>query len=280
LTLCAGGVSPVPLVPQESRTLHSNQLVNEEPNVKGAFFQKTAFIHERKNTMFDYREWKHVFKLDPDKEISDSDLEMICESGTDAVIVGGSEGVTLDNTLDLMSRIRRFAVPCVLEVSNIESLTPGFDFYYIPTVLNAKDANFITGLHHEALKEYGDIMNWEEIITEGYCILNPDCTAAERSNADADLTADDVVAYARMAEKMFKLPIFYLEYSGAYGDVNVVKQVKGVLENTVFYYGGGITSAAQASEMAEFADTVVVGNIVYDDLKAAIETVKAVKDRS
>jgi putative glycerol-1-phosphate prenyltransferase len=230
--------------------------------------------------MFDYREWKHVFKLDPDREISDSDLEIICESGTDAVIVGGSEGVTLDNTLDLMSRIRRYAVPCVLEVSNIESLTPGFDFYYIPTVLNAKDANFITGLHKQALKEYGDIMNWDEIITEGYCIVNPDCTAAERSKADTDLTSDDVVAYARMAEKMFQLPIFYLEYSGTYGDVNIVKQVRGVLEKAVFYYGGGITSADQASEMAEFADTVVVGNIVYDDLNAAIETVEAVKGKS
>ena len=109
--------------------------------------------------------------------------------------------------------------------------------------------------------------------------MNQDCTAAERSSAYADLTADDVVAYARMAEKMFQLPIFYLEYSGTYGDVNIVKQVKGVLENTVLYYGGGITSAEQASEMAEFADTVVVGNVLYDDLQAAIETVEAVKNK-
>jgi putative glycerol-1-phosphate prenyltransferase len=227
--------------------------------------------------MFDYKKWKHVFKLDPDKEISDSDLEIVCESGTDAVIVGGSDGVTLDNTLDLLSRIRRFAVPCVLEVSNIESLTPGFDFYYIPTVLNAKDANFITGLHHEALKEFGDIMNWDEIITEGYCIVNPDCKAAERSNAQAGLTEDDVVAYARMAEKMFQLPIFYLEYSGMYGDPEIAQKVKNVLENAVFYYGGGITNGEQAAEMAQYADTVVIGNIIYDNLDAAIATVKAVK---
>jgi putative glycerol-1-phosphate prenyltransferase len=229
--------------------------------------------------MFDYREWKHVFKLDPDKEISDHDLEMVCESGTDAVIVGGSEGVTLDNTLDLLSRIRRYAVPCVLEVSNLESLTPGFDFYYIPTVLNSKDANFITGLHHEALKEFGDIMNWEEILTEGYCIVNPDCKAAERSNANTDLSADDVVAYARMAEKMFKLPIFYLEYSGTYGNADIVKKVSEVLESAVFYYGGGITSPEQAAQMAEFADTVIVGNVIYSDLKSALQTVEAVKGK-
>jgi putative glycerol-1-phosphate prenyltransferase len=229
--------------------------------------------------MYDYRKWKHVFKLDPDKIISDSDLEQVCESGTDAVIVGGSEGVTLDNTLDLLARIRAFAVPCVLEVSNIESLTPGFDFYYIPTVLNAKDANYITGLHHEALKEFGDIMNWEEIITEGYCIVNPDCKAAERSNAATDLSADDVVAYARMAEKMFQLPVFYLEYSGTYGDADIAKRVSEVLEHTVFYYGGGINTSEQAAEMAQFADTVVVGNVIYENLKAAIGTVAAVKGK-
>lgn len=30
--------------------------------------------------------------------------------------------------------------------------------------------------------------------------------------------------------------------------------------------------------MAKYADTVVVGNIIYDDLKAALATVKAVKN--
>lgn len=53
-----------------------------------------------------YKEWEHVFKLDPNKSISDEALEQLCESGTDAVIVGGSDGVTLDNTLFLLGRIR------------------------------------------------------------------------------------------------------------------------------------------------------------------------------
>ena len=67
--------------------------------------------------MIDYRSWRHTFKLDPDKTIDDEALELICESGTDAIIVGGTYGVTFDNTLDLMSRIRRYAVPAVLEIS-------------------------------------------------------------------------------------------------------------------------------------------------------------------
>ena len=50
--------------------------------------------------MYDVREWSHVFKLDPDKNISDEDLEMICESGTDAIIVGGTDGITLEKVLE------------------------------------------------------------------------------------------------------------------------------------------------------------------------------------
>lgn len=63
--------------------------------------------------MYDVTEWKHVFKLDPNKEISDEQLEAICESGTDAILIGGSDNVTEDNVLQLMSKVRRFLVPCV-----------------------------------------------------------------------------------------------------------------------------------------------------------------------
>lgn len=227
--------------------------------------------------MYDIRDWSHCFKLDPDKYISDEALEKICESGTDAIIVGGTDGITLEGVLDLMGRIRRYTVPCILEVSTIDSITPGFDLYFIPAVLNSGDTKWITGLHHEAVKEYGDIMDWEEILVQGYCILNSDCKAAKVTGAKTSLNLEDVRAYAMMAEKMFHLPIFYLEYSGAYGDPSIVEQVGNTLEQTVLFYGGGIENAAQAKEMAGHADVIVVGNVIYTDLEAALATVKAAK---
>ncbi|MHC0039457.1 heptaprenylglyceryl phosphate synthase [Pseudoneobacillus sp. C159] len=227
--------------------------------------------------MYDVREWRHVFKLDPHKEISDEALEQICESGTDAVIVGGTDGVTLENVLDLMARIRRFTVPCVLEVSSAETITPGFDLYFIPTVLNSPDTNWIVGLHHQAVKEYGELMDWDEIVMEGYCILNEDCKAARHVQANTALNKDDVIAYARMAEKMFQLPIFYLEYSGKYGDAALVQDVKDVLAKTKLFYGGGIDSIEKAKEMAKYADVIVVGNVIYDNLTEALKTVQAMK---
>lgn len=227
--------------------------------------------------MYDFREWRHVFKLDPNKEISDLDLEKICESGTDAVIVGGTDGVTLENVLDLMARIRRYTVPCVLEVSSIETVTPGFDLYFIPTVLNSVDVQWITGLHHEAVKEFGEIMDWQEIVMEGYCILNEECKAAKLTKAKSNLSNEDVKAYAMMAEKMFHLPIFYLEYSGTYGNLDLLAEVKQVLEKSILFYGGGIKNSRQAGETAKYADVTVVGNVVYEDIEEALKTVAAVK---
>ncbi|MDR7238394.1 heptaprenylglyceryl phosphate synthase [Neobacillus drentensis] len=224
--------------------------------------------------MYDFREWRHVFKLDPNKELSDERLETICESGTDAIIVGGTDGITLEKVLDLMARIRRFSVPCVLEVSSIDTVTPGFDLYFIPTILNSSDTKWITGLHHEAVKEFGAVMDWEEIVMEGYCILNEDCKAAKLTNANTNLTNDEVIAYAVMAEKMFQLPIFYLEYSGKYGDVELVENVKKSLEKTVLFYGGGISTIEQAKEMTKHADVIVVGNAIYENFELALETVK------
>ncbi len=228
----------------------------------------------------DYTTWRHAFKLDPAKTVTDDALEMLAESGTDGLIVGGSDGVTLDNVLELLVRVRRYSVPVALEVSTVESVTPGFDYYFIPTVLNSTQVEFINGLHHAALREYGHMMNWDEVVAEGYCILNPDCKAAKMTGVETIPDEEDVIAYARMAEHLFKLPVFYMEYSGTYGDPELVEAASRILENTRLFYGGGITNAEEAKTMAALADTVIVGNIIYKDLQAALSTVEAVKSVS
>jgi putative glycerol-1-phosphate prenyltransferase len=215
-----------------------------------------------------------VFKLDPERELSDEALERLCLSGTDGVLVGGSSGVTFDNTVDLMARIRRYEVPCVLELSDREAVVPGFDMFLVPVVLNACDPEWIVGQHHKAVKEYGAVMDWDEMLTEGYVILNPDSTAARLTEAETELDAKDLAAYARMAERMFRMPIFYVEYSGTFGDMELVRKAKDVLKETRLFYGGGIDSLEKARQAAEAAHTIVVGNVIYSDLEAALATVR------
>ncbi|MBM7839015.1 putative glycerol-1-phosphate prenyltransferase [Alkalihalobacillus xiaoxiensis] len=223
-------------------------------------------------------EWSHVFKLDPNKEISDEQLEAVCESGTDAIIVGGTDGITLDNTLSILVRVRRYPVTVALEVSALEAITPGFDYYMIPSVMNSQDVEWILGQHHAAVKDYGELIQWDELIIEGYCVLNKDAKVAQLTNATTELTEDDVLAYARLAENMYRFPFFYLEYSGMQGSVELVERVQNVLKETKLIYGGGITTAADASKFAKSADVVVIGDAIYTDLNQALKTVQAVKE--
>jgi putative glycerol-1-phosphate prenyltransferase len=227
--------------------------------------------------VIDYRGWRHAFKLDPDKPLSDEALEAVCESGTDAIVVGGTHGVTYDNTLELMARIRRFAVPAVLEVSSLEAVVPGYDAYFIPLVLNAGDPDWIFQPHVKGLRAYGSYIHWEEIFAEGYLIVNPDASAARLTKARPVADKEEAKAYARVAAKICRLPIVYVEYSGVYGDPELVRACKAGAEEAHLFYGGGIRTAEQAKQMAGVADTIVVGNVIYEDLPAALSTVEAVK---
>lgn len=225
---------------------------------------------------YNMKEWQHIFKIDPQKEISDVALEKICESGTDAIIVGGTDGVTFDNVLDCLSRIRRYTVPCILEVSEIEAVVPGYDYYFIPMVLNSTEKKWVMDIQHAAIKEYKTLINWDETKVEGYCILNPESKAFQKTKAKMP-SEKDVLSYAFMVEHIFNLPIFYLEYSGIYGDPKLVEKVKQELNETQLIYGGGIKTAEDAKEMKQFADIIVVGNSIYTDFEAALSTVDAVK---
>lgn len=225
-----------------------------------------------------FKTWRHVFKLDPDRELTDEQLEAVCLSGSDAILVGGSSGVTYDNTVDLMSRIRRYELPCAQEVSTLDSVVPGFDLYLIPMVLNTDRAEWIVGHHRAGLESYGELIPWDMLAVEGYIVLNSDSTVARLTGADSGIDAGAAAACARLADKLMRLPIVYIEYSGTYGDLDLVREVRRVTDEASVFYGGGVRDYSTALAAAEVADTVVVGNIVYDDLPAALDTVRGVRD--
>lgn len=223
-------------------------------------------------------DWNHLFKLDPAKELSDRQLDDICTSGMDAIIVGGTDNITFEGVDALLTRLSPYDLPCGLEVSTMDAVLPGFDFYLIPMVMNSTEKKWMMDVQHEAVKEYRELLKWETVIAEGYCILNPDAKAYQKSACTMP-TDDDVLAYAYMAERMFCLPVFYLEYSGVYGDASLVKRVKQELQNTLLFYGGGINTKEQAIEMKQHADVIIVGNSLYTHFDEAIQTVNAIQTK-
>jgi phosphoglycerol geranylgeranyltransferase len=119
---------------------------------------------------------------------------------------------------------------------------------------------------------------WECLVPEAYIVLNPNSSVGKVTKAICDLKADEVAAYAAVADHYFHFPIVYIEYSGTFGDPNVVKAASDALDNSILYYGGGINSAEKAAQMSRYADTIVVGNAVYDQgaavLKATVDAIQ------
>lgn len=221
--------------------------------------------------------WRHAFKLDPDRTIGTEELAAVCRSGTDGIIVGGSTGVTYENTTELLERIRCFGVPCVLEVSELAAVVPGFDGYLIPMVLNSPDSAWIVGHHRKAVERFSSFIPWELLLTEGYIVLNADSAVARLTDADTELGPDAAYACGVVADKLMSLPVVYIEYSGTFGDMNTVRAIREGVERAHLIYGGGIAGPEQAAMVAGLCDTVVVGNIVYTDLGQALLTVNGVK---
>lgn len=226
--------------------------------------------------VYDVMEWKYVFKFDLNKDLFDEQLEIFCELGMDVVIIGGSDGVIEDNVLWMMFKVRWFLVLCVFEVLVIEVIVFGFDLYFILSVLNSKNVDWIVGMYQKVMKEYGELMFMEEIVVEGYCIVNFDCKVVVLIEVDVDLSIDDIVVYVCVFELLYFL-IFYLEYSGVFGDIEVVKKMKVVLEMFILFYGGGIKDVEMVKQYVEYVDVIVVGNVVYEDFDWVLKIVVVVK---
>ncbi|MCP6652382.1 hypothetical protein NL518_30240, partial [Klebsiella pneumoniae] len=75
-----------------------------------------------------------------------------------------------------------------------------------------------------------------------------------------------------MTDKVYQFPIMYIEYSGTFGDMEIVRTAKQNVEQAHVFYGGGIRSLSDAQVAAKEADTIVVGNLVYTDIKQALKT--------
>ena len=98
------------------------------------------------------------------------------------------------------------------------------------------------------------------------------------TKAACDLKTEEVAAFAAVADHYFHFPIIYIEYSGMFGNPEIVKAASEAIHNSILYYGGGINSAEKAAQMSKYADTIVVGNAVYDKgaavLKATVDAIQ------
>ena len=226
-----------------------------------------------------WKDWVHVTKLDPDKQLRAGDIEAIAASGTDALMLSGTLNVTQENLSALLKEVKAYNLPLVMEPAGPEAvLTQGIDYVFVPSVMNTTDVTWIVGKHRAWVQMHKEKIPWEFIVPEAYIVLNPNSSVGKVTKALCDLKPEEVAAYTTVAEHYFHFPIVYIEYSGTFGDPANVKAASEAIDKAVLYYGGGINSAEKAAEMGKYADTIVVGNAVYDQgaavLKATVDAVQ------
>lgn len=225
--------------------------------------------------------WDHITKIDPDKElVAGETYGDVCATGTDAIIAGGTTGMTEAKMERVLAACGEYDIPLFIEPSNLNAVVhhPSLDGYLVPTVFNAGDVVWTTGAHKEWAR-IDDHIDWDRTWTEAYIVLNPESAVAEYTGANCDLAADDVAAYAEVAERLFGQQIIYIEYSGMLGDPSVVATAAAALQSSSLFYGGGIGDYESARTMAEHADTIVVGNLVHEAGADAVrETVQGAHD--
>jgi phosphoglycerol geranylgeranyltransferase len=217
--------------------------------------------------------WDHVVKIDPDKELVEGDtFEDVCATGTDAIEIGGTTGMTPEKMSAVVEATARYDVPIYQEPSSPDVVihSEELDGYLIPTVLNAGEPFWVTGAHKEWVR-LDSGLDWSRTHTEAYVVMNPDSAVARYTEADCDQRPDDVAAYAAVAERMLGQEIVYVEYSGTFGDTEVVAAAGDALEDATLFYGGGIAGYDSARRMADHADVVVVGDLVHEE---GVDTVR------
>ena len=216
-----------------------------------------------------WREWKLAVKLDPDKILPPESYDLISHPSIDAIIVGGTQNVHYNNTMELVNMVRQgYSGPILQEVSSLEAVVPLVDGYLIPMVLNAGDKKWLVEHQLEAIKRYGNLIDWDKVIGEGYLVCNQNSAVGRLTEVDK-ISIKDAEAYTVLAEELLGLPLLYIEYSGVFGDIDLVESISRARKNIHLFYGGGITSPQLFKTVAPLVDTVVVGNVFYEDPQGA-----------
>lgn len=228
-----------------------------------------------------WEDWDHIVKIDPDKTLLDGEsVEDIGTTGTDAIIVGGTMGMTEEKMTRVIEACSGVSVPVFIEPSHAGVVVhdDALDGYLVPVVINAGDISWLTGVHKEWVR-LDNAIDWDQTFPEAYIVLNPDSSVGELTAADCDLEPNEVAAYAEVAEQLFGQSIVYLEYSGMIGEPSFLRTTANVLDTADLFYGGGIHDYDSAYEMAQYADTIIVGDLIHDEgIEAVRETVRGAQD--
>lgn len=227
----------------------------------------------------------HMTLLDPDDtepEQAASISKLAVEAGSDAIMLGGSTGLTQELVDDTVKAIKDAVdVPVILFPTTASAVSLYADAIYFMSLLNSKNPRFLFGEQMKAaalIKRSG-----LEPISMGYIIVEPGMEAGMVGEAEC-IHRDDVksaIGYSVAAE-LLGMKLIYLEAgSGAPEPVpeNIIAGVRAAIDIPLII-GGGIRKPEQARAAVEAgADIIVTGTLVEEEGigQSFVELVRAIK---
>ncbi|MBI4415850.1 MAG: geranylgeranylglyceryl/heptaprenylglyceryl phosphate synthase [Euryarchaeota archaeon] len=225
----------------------------------------------------------HMSLLDPDKMTPAEAGEVAFRAtlaGSDAIMVGGSTGVTPEKTDATVKAIKdRTRVPVILFPAGAHALSRYADAVYFMSVLNSRNVRMIVGEQKKAARA---VKAWGlEAIPMGYLIVEPGMRVAEVGEAQP-IPRDDpeeAVRYALTAQ-FLGMQFVYLEAGSGAPESVPVEMVAAVKREIAIplIVGGGIRTPEAARRIARAgADVVVTGTVIEQDqgrLQAIVDAVK------
>lgn len=229
----------------------------------------------------------HFTLIDPDKttpEQAAKHAKIMEEHGTDAILIGGSTGVTetrLDSTiLKIKNEVN---IPIILFPGNITGISRYADAILFMSLLNSDNPYFIIEaqvLGAPIVYNYG-----LEVLPTAYIIIGYGGTAGYIGHArPIPLDKPEIgVAYALAACMMGMEYIYFEAGSGSPHIVppEIVFKTKQLLGDQVFVIvGGGIRDPKKAQQLASAgANAIVTGTIVEKDITKATKIIETIKKR-
>lgn len=226
----------------------------------------------------------HMTLIDPAKQPAEEAAEIAAKAfraGTDAIMVGGSTGVTSENLDEAIRLIKsKVNLPVIYFPSGANAISKRCDAIYFMSMLNSRNVKNVTGEHAKGapiIKKLGI-----EPISMGYVIVEPGMKVGEVGEANL-VRRDDlqtIVGYA-IATEYFGMDLFYMEAGSGAPEPVPAQMITAVSESVgiPIVVGGGIVSPHQAGVVASAgADIVVTGTLVENgdfekELRAIVDTV-------
>ncbi len=227
----------------------------------------------------------HMALIDPDKQSPEAAGEIarrMREAGSDAILIGGSTGVTNENLSATARAIKEASgLPVVHFPGTPKALSPDVDAVLFMSMLNSSDVKWIVGAQVYAapiVKRLG-----LETISMGYVIVEPGMKVGEVGKA-TPIKKDEIdlaVSYALACQMMGMDMVYFEAGSGASTPVPpaMVSAIRAAIDIPLIVGGGIRTPEAAAAAREAGANVVVTGTLLEqcDDRDLLCAVVNAAK---